>query len=182
MVKKPWNKEIVTLGVGAGGTRVAHEFWMQAAAEHGVDIGTGTLGGVPSEGIYAYFMETKDGKLKPRNVFADLEPGTIDLALTRAAYDPDYAVKGNSGAGNNYAKGHYTEGAELIDAAMNATRKLAEKCDELEGFQMCHSLGGGTGSGFGTSLLSKINQEYPKQLQYTWSVVPSPKVSKSPHG
>ena len=29
------------------------------------------------------------------------------------------------------------------------------------GFQVCHSLGGGTGSGMGTLLISKIREEYP---------------------
>ena len=54
---------------------------------------------------------------------------------------------GQSGAGNNWAKGHYTEGAELVDSVMEKVRQEAEKSDCLQGFQLCHSLGGGTGSG-----------------------------------
>merc|ERR1712032_1539293 len=54
------------------------------------------------------------------------------------------------GAGNNWAKGHYTEGAELIDSVLDVVRKEAEGCDCLQGFQVTHSLGGGTGSGMGT--------------------------------
>lgn len=54
---------------------------------------------------------------------------------------------GQSGAGNNWAKGHYTEGAELVDSVMDRVRKETEGCDCLQGFQLCHSLGGGTGSG-----------------------------------
>jgi tubulin beta len=38
-------------------------------------------------------------------------------------------------------------------------------------------LGGGTGSGMGTLLLSKIREEYPDRMMCTFSVVPSPKVS-----
>lgn len=49
--------------------------------------------------------------------------------------------------GNNWAKGQYTEGAELVDSVMDCVRKEAEGCDCLQGFQMTHSLGGGTGSG-----------------------------------
>ena len=45
------------------------------------------------------------------------------------------------------------------------------------GFQVCHSLGGGTGSGMGTLLISKIREEYPDRMMMTFSVVPSPKVS-----
>ncbi|KAJ4976395.1 hypothetical protein NE237_001501 [Protea cynaroides] len=47
----------------------------------------------------------------------------------------------------------------------------------LEGFQVCHSLGGGTGSGMGTLLISKIREEYPDRMMLTFSVFPSPKVS-----
>ena len=42
---------------------------------------------------------------------------------------------------------------------------------------MTHSLGGGTGSGMGTLLISKIREEYPDRIMNTYSVVPSPKVS-----
>ncbi|XP_062294076.1 tubulin beta-4B chain isoform X6 [Scomber scombrus] len=45
------------------------------------------------------------------------------------------------------------------------------------GFQLTHSLGGGTGSGMGTLLISKIREEYPDRIMNTFSVVPSPKVS-----
>ena len=81
------------------------------------------------------------------------------------------------GAGNNWAKGHYTEGAELIDSVLDVVRKEAESCDCLQGFQVAHSLGGGTGSGMGTLLISKIREEYPDRMMMTFSVVPSPKVS-----
>lgn len=84
---------------------------------------------------------------------------------------------GQSGAGNNWAKGHYTEGAELVDSVMDVVRKESEGCDCLQGFQLTHSLGGGTGSGMGTLLISKIREEYPDRIMTTFSVVPSPKVS-----
>ena len=47
----------------------------------------------------------------------------------------------------------------------------------FQGFQLTHSLGGGTGSGMGTLLISKIREEYPDRIMNTFSVVPSPKVS-----
>ncbi|PNJ03369.1 TUBB8 isoform 1 [Pongo abelii] len=86
-------------------------------------------------------------------------------------------VAGQSGAGNNWAKGHYTEGAELMESVMDVVRKEAESCDCLQGFQLTHSLGGGTGSGMGTLLLSKIREEYPDRIINTFSILPSPKVS-----
>ena len=90
---------------------------------------------------------------------------------------PDNFVFGQTGAGNNWAKGHYTEGAELIDSVLDVVRKEAEGCDCLQGFQITHSLGGGTGAGMGTLLISKIREEYPDRVMMTFSIVPSPKVS-----
>jgi len=71
----------------------------------------------------------------------------------------------------------YTEGAELVDQVLDVVRREAEGCECLQGFQITHSLGGGTGSGMGTLLLSKIREEYPDRMMATFSVVPSPKVS-----
>ena len=52
----------------------------------------------------------------------------------------------------------YTEGAELIDSIQECLQKQAEACDALQGFQITHSLGGGTGAGLGSLLLSKIRE------------------------
>merc|ERR1712165_513271 len=86
-------------------------------------------------------------------------------------------VFGASGAGNNWAKGHYTEGAELIEEALDVIRKEVENCDCPQGFQICHSLGGGTGSGMGTLVLLKLRDAYPDKITCSYSIYPSPKVS-----
>jgi len=120
------------------------------------------------------------GKYVPRAILVDLEPGTMDSVRSGPfgqIFRPDNFVFGQSGAGNNWAKGHYTEGAELVDSVLDVVRKESESCDCLQGFQMTHSLGGGTGSGMGTLLISKIREEYPDRIMNTFSVVPSPKVS-----
>ena len=38
------------------------------------------------------------------------------------------------------------------------------------GFQVAHSLGGGTGSGMGTLLISKIREEYPDRMMLVWTI------------
>ena len=91
-------------------------------------------------------------------------------------FRPDNFVFGQSGAGNNWAKGHYTEGAEMVDSVLDVVRKEVESCDCMQGFQLTHSLGGGTGSGMGTLLISKIREEYPDRIMNSFSVSPSPKV------
>eukprot|EP00954_Amorphochlora_amoebiformis_P022367 1352849-Amorphochlora_amoeboformis.AAC.2 len=132
------------------------------------------------ERINVYYNEASGGRYVPRAILVDLEPGTMDSVRAGPygkIFRPDNFVFGQSGAGNNWAKGHYTEGAELIDSVLDVVRKEAEGCDCLQGFQLTHSLGGGTGSGMGTLLVSKIREEYPDRMMCTFSVFPSPKVS-----
>jgi len=175
-------REIVHLQVGQCGNQIGGKFWATISEEHGIDQ-TGTYKGdsdLQLERINVYYTEAQGGKYVPRAILVDLEPGTMDACKASpygALFRPDNFVYGQSGAGNNWAKGHYTEGAELIDNVLDVVRKEAEACDCLQGFQIAHSLGGGTGSGMGTLLLSKIREEYPDRMMCTFSVVPSPKVS-----
>ncbi|XP_061727170.1 tubulin beta chain-like isoform X2 [Cydia pomonella] len=159
------------------------QFWEIISDEHGVGPDGIYHGENPMqlERIDVYYNEASGGKYVPRAVLVDLEPGTMDSVRGGPygqLFRPDNFVFGQSGAGNNWAKGHYTEGAELVDAVMDVIRKESENCDCLQGFQLTHSLGGGTGSGMGTLLLSKIREEFPDRIMSTFSVVPSPKVSE----
>jgi len=161
---------------------LSNQFWEVISDEHGIDP-TGTYHGdsdLQLERINVYYNEATGGKYVPRAILVDLEPGTMDSVRSGPfgqIFRPDNFVFGQSGAGNNWAKGHYTEGAELVDSVLDVVRKEAESCDCLQGFQLTHSLGGGTGSGMGTLLISKIREEYPDRIMNTFSVVPSPKVS-----
>ena len=167
---------------GQCGNQIGAKFWEVVSDEHGIDP-TGTYHGdsdLQLERINVYYNEATGGRYVPRAILMDLEPGTMDSVRSGPfgqIFRPDNFVFGQSGAGNNWAKGHYTEGAELIDAVLDVCRKEAEGCDCLQGFTMTHSLGGGTGSGMGTLLISKIREEYPDRVMCTYSVFPSPKVS-----
>merc|ERR1712182_23048 len=52
-------------------------------------------------------------------------------------------------AANNYARGHYTVGKEIVDLVLDRIRKLADNCTGLQGFLVFNAVGGGTGSGLG---------------------------------
>ena len=45
--------------------------------------------------------------------------------LEQAGLNAEKILQGQTGAGNNWAKGHYTEGAELIDSVLDVVRKEA---------------------------------------------------------
>ncbi|XP_060845061.1 tubulin beta chain-like [Rhopalosiphum padi] len=175
-------REICHLQTGQCGNQVGAKFWEVISDEHGVDP-TGTYKGssdLQLERINVYYTEALGGKYVPRAVLVDLEPGSLDTVRSGPygqLFRPDNFVFGQSGAGNNWAKGHYAEGAELMDSVFDVIRKEVEDCDCLQGFQMTHSLGGGTGAGMGTLMIAKIREEYPDRMISTFSIVPSPKVS-----
>jgi len=219
-------REIVHLQTGQCGNQIGAKFWEVISDEHGIDPSGAYVGDADLQleridvyynevrrsnyALFSFFpfalpfwlsvLQASGGKYVPRAVLVDLEPGTMDSVRGGpygALFRPDNFVFGQSGAGNNWAKGHYTEGtppfflcctlsvpereqrvgAELVDSVLDVVRKEAEGCDCLQGFQITHSLGGGTGSGMGTLLISKIREEFPDRMMCTFSVVPSPKVS-----
>jgi len=175
-------REIVHIQAGQCGNQIGSKFWETIAGEHGISNSGNYVGNDHQqlERAEVYFNEAQEGRYVPRSVLTDLEPGTMDAVRASKfgkLFRPDNYIFGTSGAGNNWAKGHYTEGAELIDSVMDVVRKEAENCECLQGFQVTHSLGGGTGSGMGTLLISKIREEYPDRMMCTFSVFPSPKVS-----
>lgn len=88
-----------------------------------------------------YFSEASNSKYVPRSIQVDLEPGVLDLIRSgkhAQLFRPDTFVHSDSGAGNVWAKGYYTEGAELVDGIMDVVRHQAENSDSLQGFQFTH--------------------------------------------
>ncbi|KAK8853392.1 hypothetical protein IAR55_004096 [Kwoniella newhampshirensis] len=175
-------REIINVSVGQAGNQIGTAFWENILQEHGLDKSGKYIGNDAQQidKVDVYFTEAGNGKYVPRSIQVDLEPGVVDLVRSGPLanlFRPDTFVHGESGAGNNWAKGYYTEGAELIDPVLDVLRHQAEGADCLQGFQVLHSLGGGTGSGLGSLLLGKIREEFPDRMLATFSIFPSPKVS-----
>ncbi|XLT02507.1 hypothetical protein HN51_051858 [Arachis hypogaea] len=76
------------------------------------------------------------------------------------------------GAGNNWASG-YHQGTNVEEDIMDMIDREADGSDSLEGFVLCHSIAGGTGSGMGSYLLETLNDRYSKKLVQTYSVFPN---------
>ncbi|GLE10490.1 hypothetical protein PINS_up022635 [Pythium insidiosum] len=86
-----------------------------------------------------FFAETGAGKHVPRAVFVDLEPTVCDEVRTgtyRQLYHPEQIISGKEDAANNYARGHYTIGKEVVDLVLDRVRKLADNCTGLQGFMV----------------------------------------------
>lgn len=109
-------REIVHIQAGQCGNQIGAKFWEVISDEHGIDQ-TGNYQGdkaaLQLERINVYYNVASRGNYVPRAILVDLEPGTMDSIRSGAfgqLFRPDNFVFGQSGAGNNWAKGHYTEG------------------------------------------------------------------------
>ncbi|RXH93747.1 hypothetical protein DVH24_014323 [Malus domestica] len=65
------------------------------------------------------------------------------------------------------------QGKGVEEAIMDMIDREADGSDSLEGFVLCHSIAGGTGSGMGSYLLETLNDRYSKKLVQTYSVFPN---------
>ncbi|CAH3126689.1 unnamed protein product [Pocillopora meandrina] len=171
-------REIITLQIGQCGNQIGMEFWKQLCAEHGIRP-DGILEDFATDGTDrkdVFFYQADDEHYIPRAVLLDLEPRVID-AITSSPYanlyNPEnmYTSKHGGGAGNNWASG-YSQAERLHEETFDIIDREADGSDSLEGFVMCHSIAGGTGSGMGSYLLEKLNDRFPKKLIQTYSVFP----------
>jgi len=171
-------REVLTINVGQCGIQLGQAIWEQYNAEHGVSIqGQSTVTG---SNFKTFYEETGAGQYVPRNLMVDLEPNVIDDVKNSkysAIYHPEFLLSGKEDAANNFARGHYTVGKEMIDKVNDRLRKMVQNCDNVQGFVVNHSVGGGTGSGLGALVLERIAVDYRKKSKIGFEVYPSPTIS-----
>ncbi|KAM3184646.1 hypothetical protein ACTXT7_007955 [Hymenolepis weldensis] len=158
--------------------------WELFCLEHGIQadgqMPSDTTTGICTDAFNTFFSETDSGKHVPRAVFVDLEPTVVDEVRTgtyRQLFHREQLISGKEDAANNYARGHYTIGKEMVDHVLERIRKLTDNCSGLQGFIVFHSFGGGTGSGFTSLLLEKLSADYGKKPKLDFSIYPAPHIS-----
>merc|ERR1712100_57689 len=174
----------ISIHVGQAGIQVGNACWELFCLEHGIQPdgqmpSDKTIGG-GDDAFNTLFSETGAGKYVPRTVFVDLEPTVIDEVRTgtyRQLSHPEQLISGKEDAANNFARGHYTVGKEVVDLVLDRIRKLADNCTGLQGFIVYHSFGGGTGAGFGALLLERLSVDYGRKSKIEFAVYPSPQVA-----
>jgi len=177
-------REIISIHVGQAGIQLGNACWELYCLEHGIKAD----GSMPSDkkrandddAFNTFFSPTGSGKHVPRCVFLDLEPTVIDEVRNGTysqLFHPQQLISGKEDAANNYARGHYTIGKEIVDLCLDRVRKLADNCSGLQGFLFFNSVGGGTGSGLGSLLLERLSVDYGKKSKLGFTVYPSPQVS-----
>uniref|UniRef100_A0A8C8ZNZ4 Tubulin alpha 3d n=1 Tax=Prolemur simus TaxID=1328070 RepID=A0A8C8ZNZ4_PROSS len=100
--------------------------WELYCLEHGIQPdgqmpSDKTIGG-GDDSFNTFFSETGAGKHVPRAVFVDLEPTVVDEVRTgtyRQLFHPEQLITGKEDAANNYARGHYTIGKEIVDLVLD---------------------------------------------------------------
>ncbi|KAL7307499.1 hypothetical protein TKK_0000677 [Trichogramma kaykai] len=176
-------RQCICIHVGQAGVQIGNACWELFCLEHGIQP-DGTMPSdkqIGNNDCYdTFFNETSKGHMIPRALMIDLEPTVIDeirRGTYRQLYHPEQLINGKEDAANNYARGYYSVGQELIGTVMNRLRRFTDQCQSLLGFFVFHSFGGGTGSGFASLLMEKLSHEYGKKSKLEVTVYPAPQVS-----
>merc|ERR1712168_420418 len=176
-------REVISIHVGQAGVQMGNACWELYCMEHGISP-DGTMGAdsvsASDDSFSTFFSSTGSGRHVPRAIFVDLEPSVIDSVRSiqyRQLFHPEQLITGKEDAANNYARGHYTIGKEIIDNVLDRVRKLADNCSGLQGFLVFHSFGGGTGSGFTSLLMERLSVDYGKKAKLEFAIYPAPQVS-----
>jgi len=195
-------REIITLQVGQCGNQIGGEFWKQLCLEHGIEP-NGMLKGLPTpsaetsdnnvpQSVFrsahnsskvddrkdVFFYQSDDSRFIPRALLIDLEPRVVErltkVGPYRELFNPEnsFVAQNGGGAGNNWASG-FRQGEKHHEEVLDMIDRESDNSDSLEGFVLCHSIAGGTGSGMGSYLLESLNDYYPKKLVQTYSVFPN---------
>lgn len=166
-------REIITLQVGQCGNQMGTEFWKAISSEHNIDLdGSLTTTKDLNDRKDIFFYESDNCRFIPRAVLVDLEPRVLSQLSPIFNRENIFMPNEGGGAGNNWAHG-FNIGQRYKEEVMDIVQREAEGCDALEGFFLCHSIAGGTGSGFGSMLLEEIKNEFPKNYLQTYSIFPN---------
>jgi tubulin alpha len=187
-------REILSINVGQAGCQLGHSVWKQYNAEHKVVPGdpwkaTDSIPEDQKDEVDAdqvlikakTFYDVSGGEqMIPRNLFIDLEESCVQQikkSKMGKQFNPDYSITGKEDAANNFARGHYTVGKEKMDSINEKVKNMVESCDNLQGFLMCHAVGGGTGSGLGMLILERLAVDYRKKSKIGFEIYPAPSIS-----
>lgn len=168
-------REIVNIHVGQCGNQVGSAFWNLLLHEH-----ENTPDNDPALSSFFHFApssrNSKNHVMKARALLIDMECGPLQETMRSSIgslFDETQYIMDVSGAGNNFAQGHFYYGPRYHEYFHEGIQKNLEKCESIQAFFLSHSLGGGTGSGVGTYVLSLIHDEFPKITRFSTCVFPS---------
>jgi len=173
-------REVISISVGQAGIQLGNAVWEQYSCEHNIQ-NDGTLSADGKDKYFTtFYEETSAAQFVPRQIAVDLEPTVVDDVRTgpRAQmFHPEFLLNGKEDAANNFARGHYTVGKEILDQVNDRLRKLVDNSANVQGFIINHAVGGGTGSGLGALILERIAVDYRKKSKIGFEIYPAPNIS-----
>lgn len=111
-----------------------------------------------------------DNKLRSVNV--DSERKVINQLKKNPLLRDENLICGLKGCGSNWAMGYYDSKCNLLAESLKIIQKESEKCEYFSGIVILHSISGGTGSGFGSSLVKALRDEFPQQYILSCAILP----------
>jgi len=173
-------RECINIHLGQAGCQIGSACWQLYGHEHGIGADGMLSGGSSDIDLSSFYNETGSGKYVPRSIFVDLEPSVIDeirMGENKKLFHPNNLIKGKEDAANNFARGHYTIGKDILDEVIEKVRREVDNTESPQGFFLFHSFGGGTGSGFAALLQERLSVEFPKKIKLDFAVYPAPQTS-----
>ncbi|XP_031460900.1 LOW QUALITY PROTEIN: tubulin alpha chain-like [Phasianus colchicus] len=124
-------RECISIHIGQAGVQMGSSCWELYCLEHGIQS-DGTIPpwdpqGKSDSSFGTFFNETSSGKHVPRAMFVDLEPTITDEIRTGTyctLFHPEQLISGKEDAANNYSRGCYTIGEEIIDPVVDRAHKM----------------------------------------------------------
>ena len=74
-------------------------------------------------------------------------------------------------------QGYYGTSANMFNKTIENIERFAEQCEAFQGFMIFRSVGGGTGSGFGSLIIKQLTEYFPKKTKIELAIHPAPEVN-----
>jgi hypothetical protein len=118
-----------------------------------------------------------------RCIMIDTEPKVIHNVIDRYDFIRLENIRySQPGCGNNWAVGYNFKGCcecpakpcneGLLEETLSAFYFEMNRCDYLKAVILIHSLGGGTGSGFGCKVIESLREKYPSMYIFSICIAP----------
>jgi len=173
-------RECISLHLGQAGCQIGTHCWELFGHEHGISPDGQLMDPSADVDVSAFYNQTPNGKYVPRSIFVDLEPSVIDEIRTgsqRQLFRPANLINWKEDAANNFARGRFSIGREIIEKVVEEIRKEFENSGSPQGFFLFHSFGGGTGSGFAALVQEELSVQFPRKNRLDFAVYPAPETA-----
>lgn len=177
--------ECITIHIGQAGCQVGTSVWELFCEEHQIqpDGIRATQDGDDSGAFESFFSETSSGQHVPRSIFIDTDPTTKDDILNSdygRLFHPESILAYKQDCKNNFFEGRSMASTfKIKDDIMDRVRLATDNCQNLQGFFVFHSFGGGTGSGVGCEVLHELHEHFEKKVIFQPVIYPSAQFSSS---